>query len=75
MSFRARYKEFKLDFADIYEDGEETQICRNHFVNSERKVLLQLRDKTENYYPSHWTLPEGKIEEDESPEQALVREV
>ena len=44
-------------------------------VNSERKVLLQLRDKTENYYPDCWTLPGGKIEEDESPEQAIVREV
>jgi len=44
-------------------------------VNSERKVLLQLRDKTENYYPSHWTLPGGKIEVGESPEQAIVREV
>lgn len=44
-------------------------------VNLERGVLLQLRGPDEVYYPNHWTLPGGMIEENESPEQALVREV
>lgn len=44
-------------------------------INSEGKVLLQLRPETEIYYPSFWTLPGGKVEENESAEQALEREI
>jgi 8-oxo-dGTP diphosphatase len=44
-------------------------------MNPEAKVLLQLRCKDERLYPNCWTLPGGKVEEIESPEQAIVREV
>jgi len=44
-------------------------------VNSDGKVLLQLRCKHDFLYPNYWTLPGGKVEEDESPELAIVREV
>jgi 8-oxo-dGTP diphosphatase len=52
----------------------------NRFVgiiltNAEAKVLLQLRCKDERLYPNCWTLPGGKVEAGESPEQAIVREV
>jgi len=44
-------------------------------VNTENKVLLQLRSKDDHLYPDCWTLPGGKVEEGESLEQAIVREV
>lgn len=45
------------------------------FVNREGKVLLQLRRGDESYYPGYWTLPGGKIGQDESTKDALRREV
>jgi len=44
-------------------------------VNTENKVLLQLRSQDNHLYPDYWTLPGGKVEEGESLEQAIVREV
>ena len=44
-------------------------------MNPEGKVLLQLRGKHELLYPNQWTLPGGRVEEGESPELAIVREV
>jgi len=44
-------------------------------INPENKVLLQLRPETEAYYPGFWTLPGGKVEENENIEQALTREI
>jgi len=44
-------------------------------VNAENKVLLQLRSKDDYLYPDCWTLPGGKVEEDESLNEAIVREV
>lgn len=39
------------------------------------KVLLQRRDEFAKHYPKRWGLISGSIEPDESPEQALQREV
>jgi mutator protein MutT len=44
-------------------------------VNPRKEVLLQLRDENVTLYPNHWTLPGGKVEEGETPEQAICREV
>jgi mutator protein MutT len=44
-------------------------------VNPRMEVLLQLRDENVTLYPNHWTLPGGKVEEGETPEQAICREV
>jgi mutator protein MutT len=44
-------------------------------VNTENKVLLQLRSKDDHLYPDCWTLPGGKVEEGESLKQAIGREV
>jgi len=44
-------------------------------VNPEGKVLLQLRTRDAPYYPNCWTLPGGKVEENETLEQALKREI
>jgi 8-oxo-dGTP diphosphatase len=46
------------------------------FVNAKGEVLLQLRDDTpEIRYPNHWGVGGGHVEEGETFEQALVREV
>jgi len=51
-------------------DGIKTVIICDH------KVLLILRDdKPECSYPLHWQIVGGGIEEGESPEEALTREV
>ena len=44
-------------------------------VNPRKEVLLQLRDENVTLYPNHWTLPGGKVEEGETLEQAICREV
>lgn len=44
-------------------------------MNAENKVLLQLRSKDDYLYPDCWTLPGGRVEEGESLEQAIIREV
>lgn len=44
-------------------------------VNSEGNVLLQLRPRNEIDYPSHWTLPGGRVEENETVDEALRREI
>ena len=44
-------------------------------ANPEAKVLLQLRSEDEAHYPGCWTLPGGMIEEKESPEHAIRREI
>jgi mutator protein MutT len=44
-------------------------------INDEAKVLLQLRSSFERLYPNWWTLPGGRVEEGETSEQAIRREV
>jgi mutator protein MutT len=62
-------------------DGNgESNLKRNRFagiilVNTEGKVLLQLRCKHDFLYANYWTLPGGRVEKGESPQLAIVREV
>jgi 8-oxo-dGTP diphosphatase len=52
------------------------QIAAIIFENDEGKFLLYLRDnKPYIPFPNHWDLIGGHIEEGETPEEALVREV
>lgn len=46
------------------------------FENDQEEILLSLRDDKPGLpFPHHWNLLGGRIEEGETPEQALVREV
>lgn len=46
------------------------------FMNLERKILLYLRDdKSSIPYPNYWSLLGGHIEENETPLEALKREM
>jgi 8-oxo-dGTP diphosphatase len=45
-------------------------------INKERKFLFQLRDnKPSILYPNHWSLLGGHLENNETPLQALEREI
>lgn len=46
------------------------------FINSNNKILLLLRDDVSNIpFPNKWDIPGGKIEEGETPDIALKREM
>lgn len=46
------------------------------FLNAEQKVLLHLRDdKPDIPYPNRWGLPDGHIDEPETPEECILREM
>ena len=46
------------------------------FENDEREILLYLRDNKPGIpFPQHWDLIGGHVEEGETPEEALIREV
>lgn len=42
--------------------------------NNKHQVLIVLRGSSESWMPNKWALPGGKIEEDETPKQAAIRE-
>lgn len=43
-------------------------------IDDKSRVLLQHRDKNTSWYPNHWGVFGGQIEEGETPEQAVKRE-
>ena len=46
------------------------------FENDDRKILLLLRDdKPSIPYPNRWDIPGGVVEQGESPEEAIIREM
>lgn len=45
-------------------------------INSNNEVLLLLRDNKSNIpYPNHWDIPGGNVEEGETPDVTLKREM
>jgi len=45
------------------------------FENSKDQILLMLRDNKKDIpFPNMWYIPGGKVEKDETPENAVIRE-
>ena len=44
-------------------------------VDRDNRVLIQKRAADNQLMPNYWEFPGGKMEENETPEQAIVREV
>lgn len=42
--------------------------------NSKKQILLQHRDMNARYYPDYWGFFGGSIENEETPQQAVIRE-
>jgi 8-oxo-dGTP diphosphatase len=50
--------------------------CSIIFLNNKRQVLLVLRDnKPDIPYPDTWDIPGGHLEEGETPDQCIAREM
>ena len=50
--------------------------CSIILVNDKKQVLLFLRDNTPDIpFPNMWDVPGGHVEENETPEQCIVREM
>jgi 8-oxo-dGTP diphosphatase len=50
--------------------------CSIIFVNDRKRILLFLRDDTSGIpYPNMWDIPGGHVENSETPEQCIVREM
>jgi 8-oxo-dGTP diphosphatase len=50
-------------------------LASHALIRREGKVLATRRSQANDYMPGKWDLPGGTVEEGETPEQALVREV
>jgi 8-oxo-dGTP pyrophosphatase MutT (NUDIX family) len=53
----------------------ERRVVVVFLVDPEGRILMQHRDLHAKVSPNQWALPGGKIEDDESPEEAARREV
>lgn len=60
--------------AKKYKDKTK-KVSLSVIINNNKQILLVKRSNTTNWYPNHWALVGGKIEKNESPEEAMVREV
>ncbi len=76
---------------DMFEDGDEVEVDANagkveirgvtiraivsSIVIQNGKVLMLKRSNVRQSFPRKWSLVTGKIEDEESPEQAAVREI
>jgi 8-oxo-dGTP diphosphatase len=50
--------------------------CSIIFINSHKHILLLLRDDTPGIpYPNMWDIPGGHVEDNETPEQCIIREM
>lgn len=54
----------------------QDRVVGSILLNDKGEVLLQLRDdKPELRYPNHWTFFGGAVEDGESPDEAIAREL
>jgi 8-oxo-dGTP diphosphatase len=56
------------------QDPQSFFVCPNLIILDGQKILLLRRAHWAPVFPGHWHLPTGKIEENESPRQTIIRE-
>jgi 8-oxo-dGTP diphosphatase len=83
LDFRIDFRQILIQLRKIFSTGQSKgmDIMKRKgssiiFVNNKRQVLLFLRDnKPDIPYPDTWDVPGGHVEEEETPEQCIVREM
>jgi len=66
----------RLNLICVIRDYSKMQVATALLFDRNNKLLIYLRDaKAEISFPNHWDLFGGHVEDGETPEQALVREL
>jgi ADP-ribose pyrophosphatase YjhB (NUDIX family) len=73
---QAAANKFLANVYDMFPQGAERQGYADAIIrNSEGRILMLRRSKADNFMPGQWSLPGGKMEENEEPIESAMREL